>query len=176
MKCSHCGCQNMTSTRSEYAYGECGLDHVILTDVELRECADCAESMVCIPQMPALHRAIAKELIQERRPLIGGEVAFLRKLLDLTEETLAVHLGLSAFAQRLLEEDHAHAQEDLLRVLLNAGDRLLRVLVAYRLEVSLDIFNLFPAIKRQHGDLLPTFDVAQINGVWAVTRHQGHDE
>lgn len=175
MKCTDCGCENMTSTRGEYAYRESGLDHVFFSDIELRECANCGESMVCIPKMPAMHRALAKELIQERRPLIGSEVAFLRKLLDLTEETLAVHLGLSAFAQRLWEEDHAHAQEDLLRVLLNAGDRLLRVLVAYRLEVALDIFDLFPAIKRTHGDVLPSYEVAQINGVWAVTRHEGHE-
>jgi DNA-binding transcriptional regulator YiaG len=165
----------MTSTRGEYAYRESGLDHVFFTDIEQRQCAVCGDSVVSIPQMPALHRSLAKELIQERRPLIGGEVAFLRKHLDLTQEALAVHLGLSAFAQRLWEEDHAHAQEDLLRVLLNAGDRLLRVLVAYRLEISLDIFKLFPAIKRQHGDVLPTFEVAQINGVWAVTRHQDHE-
>lgn len=171
MKCGECSSERFESRQGEYAYRESGLDHVIFTDVELRECAECGEINVCIPQMTALHRALAKEIIQEPRPLVGCEVAFLRRILDLTEEVLAVHLGLSAFAQRLWEEDHAHAQEDLLRVLLNSGDRLLRVLVAYRLEVPLDIFALFPDIRRQHGDELPIFEVAQVNGVWAVTRY-----
>jgi len=166
----------MTSRQADhYTYSEVGLDNVVLLDIEVRDCEECGDSAAVIPQMPALHQALAKALIHERESLSGGEVAFLRKMLDLPEDALAQHLGLSPLVQRLWEENHEYAQDRFMRVLLNASDRLLRVLVAFRFQVSLDIFDLFPHIKHEIGRIRPTFEAVRLNGVWAITRTENDD-
>jgi hypothetical protein len=174
MKCTECGEDIVRSKPCAYAYDGLGLDNVVLTEIEVRECTACNWSAPGIPQPSALHRAIAKDLLHERRLLSGRELRFLRKILDWSEEALARHLGVEPFIVGAWEHDCNDGTERIespvLPALMAPIDRLLRVLVAYRLEAPLDIFNVFPDVKDQKTPCIRK--AAFRDGAWTVAKER----
>jgi len=94
MKCTVCG-QDMTCNRGEYHYKECGLDNVYLVNIKICSCVSCKEKVICIPQMPVLHTAVAKILLEKTSRLNGNEIRFLRKNIGLKSVELSKYLGVN---------------------------------------------------------------------------------
>jgi len=65
MKCCTCGAQ-METRREDYLYTASGLSAVTLQQVEVSRCPSCGESKVALPQIEALHQAIAAMLVRKR--------------------------------------------------------------------------------------------------------------
>src|SRR5262245_7765158 len=159
MNCSKCAAP-MTSRRGEYPYSESGLDNVVLTDAEIRECS-CGEASAVIPRLTALHEMLALHLLQERRPLVGAEIVFLRKVIDWSPEVLARSLGLPSEWLTAWERDVASHTPVFL-----VADRLLRTLVANALAVPFDVLGMLPSIVE--GGSRRKVSASFISGSWAV--------
>ena len=123
MKCPECGAR-LVSKRQEHRYDECGLPHVTLVGAEVARCAACGYSEVTIPNIEALHRRIARVLIDKPTRLLGDEVRFLRKSLGWSATAFARHLSVQLETVSRWENDKQPigAQADLLlRVLVAQG-------------------------------------------------------
>lgn len=132
MKCSNCGSEFLDCRVGDHSYVEARLEHVLLRDVEIRRCASCEETSVVLPALTRLHDAIAREIIEQPRFLLGPEVEFLRKRFDYTLEQLAEELGTSEFFIKAWEANGRNPKanpDD------NVGfDRMLRLWVHRELE------------------------------------------
>ena len=78
-----------------YHYTECGLDNIYIDDVEVVHDQH-GEEVVRIPRIGALHRLIAKVLIDKQGPLAGRELRFLRTEMGLTQAQLAAIIQVDA--------------------------------------------------------------------------------
>lgn len=168
MKCHDCGRDTAEESTQDHPYTESGLDNVVLCGIQVRKCSACGASEAVIRSISPLHRAIAKELLHVPRFLRGPEVCFLRKILDWPRERLAQFLGLHPCFM-IIWEDHGLHRD--LTTLIPA-DRLLRVMLAYKLATSLDIFSLLPQIQGDDGERDMFQAMLLPNGVWAVRRTQ----
>lgn len=83
-------------SRSTVPYRLCGLDYIFLQDVPMVT-PERGVAYVDVP-MANIEWAIARTLIQERVPLHGAEVKFLRKALGMTLQQWAEKLDLTAAA------------------------------------------------------------------------------
>ena len=110
-----------------YHYRQCGLDNVYLRNGFVRESGPYGET-VSIHDMDGLHRAIGMHLIQERKPLTGAEVRFLRHELDLSQRTLGGLLSKSPQTVARWEKDQTAID--------GPADRLLRLLYASHAKPS----------------------------------------
>lgn len=119
--CLVCG-GPMRGGRERHTYDECGLAHVVLLDVEVWRCTRCDESEVVIPRIEALHRLIARALIEKSTRLTGAEVRFLRKSLGWSGTALARHMGVALETVSRWENASAPIGPQ--------ADRLLRLMVA----------------------------------------------
>ena len=123
MKCPECGARLKTLSE-DHRYDECGLAHVTLAQAAVARCAACDYSEVTIPNIEALHRRIARELIDKSTRLRGDEVRFLRKSLGWSATAFAKHLSVKLETVSRWENDKQPigAQADLLlRVLVAQG-------------------------------------------------------
>ncbi|HET7499972.1 MAG TPA: type II TA system antitoxin MqsA family protein [Kofleriaceae bacterium] len=127
MKCPQCRHEVQRSVEN-HRYTESGLSNVVLVGVEVRRCPNCGESMVSIPRIEELHRAIAMELIRQTGRLAPSEIKFLRKWLGWSGVDFARHMGVTpetvsrwesvenpkpmgGIAERLLRLAAAHGQQ-----------------------------------------------------------------
>ena len=85
-----------------YHYQECGLDNVYLAN-GFREVETPYGPAVSIQDVPELHEAIARGLVNTKPTLSGAEVRFIRKFLELTEARLADLLGVEEQSVRRWE-------------------------------------------------------------------------
>ncbi len=92
MKCPECRACELQSRRQHHRYSESGLPHVVLQDVEVRRCPECASEFVSIPRIAQLHRAIALALITKRERLTPAEIRYLRKSLGWSQADFAKQL------------------------------------------------------------------------------------
>jgi len=90
--CIRCG-NPMTATRGDWNYSECGLDNVVLEEVEVRECGGCGARSVVVPNVEGLHAMIAALLAIKPVRLLPGELRFLRQYLGFSKDDLAPLLG-----------------------------------------------------------------------------------
>lgn len=91
-QCGKCGGRLTTRTttgKRPYNYRISGLDNVLLAGIEVENCRRCGAESPTIPQIVALHTAIAKTLIDKATRLSGQELRFLRKNLGLPSKTFA---------------------------------------------------------------------------------------
>ena len=121
MKCLECG-SLMKVRKEDYRFSECGLRYVTLIGLEVGRCTRCDYSEASIPRIEALHRLIARALIEKTTRLTGEEVRFLRKLLDWSGSEFAKHIGVA-------EETVSRWENDAIPIGPQA-DRLLRLMVA----------------------------------------------
>lgn len=80
--------------RAPYHYTECGLDDVYLVSGYTVEETPYGEG-VSIRHVDKLHKAIGRYLVTEKKVLLGKELRFLRKEMDLTQGALGRLVGLS---------------------------------------------------------------------------------
>jgi putative zinc finger/helix-turn-helix YgiT family protein len=78
-----------------HRYTESGLPNVVLVGVEVRRCPKCGESMVAIPHIEELHRALAMTLIRQAGRFTPSEIRFLRKWLGWSGIDFANHMGVA---------------------------------------------------------------------------------
>ena len=113
---------------ADYHYTECGLTNVILRGVKT-VIDDAEEETYCIPNVKALHRAIAVGIITAERAMSGEELRFLRTEMELTQEQLADILKVSRATVNRWEGSHARVDQH--------TEVLLRLIVADRLGIDL---------------------------------------
>lgn len=92
----------LQSTR--YQYTECGLDNIYL--INGFEPVDTPRGRgVHIQNVEGLHLAIGRMLVRERRNLTGKEFRFLRHEINLTQQNLALVLGVNVQAVARWEKE-----------------------------------------------------------------------
>lgn len=121
MKCLNCGTP-MKSRKENYHYTESGLSNIVLADVDVRSCAKCGEREVVIPRLDELHRAIAREVIEQKGQLVPEQIRFLRKYLGWSQSDLAAHMSVQSETVSRWETGNQEMGP--------VADRLLRLLVA----------------------------------------------
>lgn len=140
MRCPSCNAE-LTPKLGDHHYTESGLDNVYLHRVEIFECT-CGELVVSIPNLPALHDLIARNLLSKKSLLSGKEIRFLRKNLGLTALALAKVLGVNNATVSRWEHDEHPIQEP--------TDRLLRLVYALHKGIpAQDLLRDFPEIQGQ---------------------------
>ena len=121
MKCTECATP-MKTRKESYRYDESGLKHITLIGVEVSRCPQCGNYEVSIPHIEALHRLLAKILIEKSTRFTGDEVRFLRKSIGWSGSDFARHMGVADETVSRWENDAAPIGPQ--------ADRLLRFLVA----------------------------------------------
>ena len=81
--------------RENYIYNECGLDNVVLKDLERTECLECGDRQVLLPNCEGLHTLIARHLALKPVLLTGREIRFLRTYLRYSGADYARKVGVS---------------------------------------------------------------------------------
>lgn len=84
--CSDCAGNKATVRIGNYHFSECGLDTVLLQNIELHECPDCGNVDPVIPRVMSLLRVIALAVITKKTPLTGQEIKYLRKYSQMSED------------------------------------------------------------------------------------------
>lgn len=106
-----------------YQYRQCGLDNVYLVNGFERANTKYGES-IRIHDIDGLHRAIGTYLTEQKKPLTGAEVRFLRHELDLSQRGLGDLLDKSG--QTVARWEKGEVQID------GTAERLLRLLYKNR--------------------------------------------
>lgn len=78
-----------------YHYTECGLDDVWIQGVEFHQDAS-GKTVYRIPNLPGLHREIARSVVYESAGMTGQELRFLRTELGMTQQEMASLLHVEA--------------------------------------------------------------------------------
>jgi len=121
VKCLECRAPRK-AWKEDYRYDECGFRHITLAGVEVARCPRCGSCEISIPHLEALHRLLARVLIEKSTRVTGDELRFLRKSLGWSGSDFAKHMGVAGETVSRWENDAAP-------IGLQA-DRLLRFLVA----------------------------------------------
>lgn len=124
MNCSVCGSKLVLRASSEYHFEECGLDYVYLKGITIHHCPHCSSEAPEIGNMRELHLLISLWIVQQRAPLTGPEIKFLRKNLGLKAKELARQMDYDPSTFSRFENDKEQLGPQ--------GDRLLRVLFLQR--------------------------------------------
>lgn len=153
IKCPNCGRKQNTFI-GDYKYLESGLDNVIIRGIEIFQCV-CGEHSAFIPQIMEIHKAIAKCLIEQTRPLAGREMRFLRKNMGMKAIDLSRFLGVdNATLSRWENDKDKHSA---------IVDRYIRLLYANRMnmphEANILATDILSAIDATHPNL-PIFLMA----------------
>jgi DNA-binding transcriptional regulator YiaG len=93
--CKKCGKEysvRIASQEEPYHYTESGLRDIRLINIPVYSC--CGVESADIPNMDALHRLIAEDLILTPRPMTGLELRFLRKEAMLKPQDVAERVGI----------------------------------------------------------------------------------
>jgi putative zinc finger/helix-turn-helix YgiT family protein len=125
-RCFECG----ELLRAEYKtvpYPESGLDNVSLANVPVWACVNGHEELE-IPAVDELHDLLADIIIRKPTPLVGAEVRFLRKRLELTAREFAGRLGITSVHLSRLENGRRGLQRSM--------DLLVRLYCAHTLSVQ----------------------------------------
>ena len=121
VKCLQCGTP-MKTRKEDHRYDECGLKYITLVGVEMARCPRCGNYEISIPNLEALHRLLARVLIEKSTRFTGDEVRFLRKSVGWSGADFAKHMGVAVETVSRWENDAAPIGPQ--------ADRLLRFLVA----------------------------------------------
>ena len=116
--CPECG-ERATVKRGDYKFAESGLKNVILSGIEVIECATCG----AIPVIPAINqitRAIALAVALKPARLTGEEVRFLRKFIAKSQAELSRLMRVSKTTISKWENNEDPVGEQ--------SDRLIRVI------------------------------------------------
>lgn len=128
-----------------YHYTRCGLDYVYLSNgYRLHETSH--GRGVAIEDVDGLHRSIAADIVRHRAQLQGQDVRFLRKEMDLSQQGLAILMGVDAQTVARWEKGRT--------TIPGPADRLLRVIYERQVNGSSDVAQVIAALNdlddRQH--------------------------
>ena len=126
MKCSMCDNKKSLKKKkiSKYLYKDCGLNNVILHNLQTARCDQCGEVYFHFGNPDELHRLIAHALIKKGDLLTGKELRFLRKYLGYSSMVFSKLVGYKVEHLSRLENGKALVQE--------VFDRLVRLLILER--------------------------------------------
>ncbi|VXC64123.1 helix-turn-helix domain-containing protein [Sphingomonas sp. AX6] len=105
-------------TKRPHLYEDCGLDNIWLVDgftIVHRN----GEDLIEPEDVEGLHKAIARHIVCHRKGLMGREVRFIRRALDMTQGELAHRLGTGVQTVARWEKDKVNIP--------GPEDRLLRI-------------------------------------------------
>ena len=149
------GCERQEPLR----YLACGLDNVFLTSgFERKERA--GQWATSVEDADGLHRAIAKHLVLHRKQLLGKEVRFLRKHLELTQAELGEMLGLTDQSIARYEKEKVPFE--------GAADMLLRVLVAGHAVGALKPIEIVEKIRSSDDSIRPDLVLEHEDDHWRM--------
>lgn len=75
-------------TKTTHRYTECGLDNVVIEGIST-VVDDAAETVLTIPNINGLHRAISLGIVSRKSSMSGKELRFLRTEMGMTQAELA---------------------------------------------------------------------------------------
>ncbi len=93
MNCPTCG-STMKKTKGTHHYIESGLNNIYITGILIWKCT-CGEIMPEIPRIEDLHKLIAKGLVEQKAPLKGSELRFIRKQMGMSAKDFSKLLYVS---------------------------------------------------------------------------------
>ena len=122
--CSDCGSVARVE-RGTYRFRESGLDNVVLKGIETIKCPACGNEDPILPNLDGLLRVLAVALMNNKLPLSGTEVRYLRKYLGMSGEQFAriLHTDKSTLSKWETGAVNIGSKSDLLirAVVLNLG-------------------------------------------------------
>ncbi|MFZ0819853.1 MAG: YgiT-type zinc finger protein [Candidatus Acidiferrales bacterium] len=89
--CSNCG-KPARKTRGNYLFRECGLNNIVLKDIEIMKCDSCGNEDPIIARITMVMRTIALALANKPFALCGEEIRYLRKYLGMSGDTFSSFL------------------------------------------------------------------------------------
>ncbi len=113
-----------------YRYSECGLDHVFIEGLEV-VVDDAGEDVYSIPNLPSLHRAIAKSIVMQKSGLSGKELRFLRTEMGLSQAELAEVFRVSRITVNRWDREKGKID--------STAQVVIRLFVAERLGITLEV-------------------------------------
>jgi len=106
MRCGKCNGLMERSVKPEHVEDLGGLVVKVLNAVVVQRCASCSDEMTGIPDIQGLARAAAMVRALNPARLLGKEVKFIRKALDMTQKQFAEKMELSHEHVSRWENDH----------------------------------------------------------------------
>ncbi len=113
-----------------YRYSECGLDQVFIEGLGV-VIDDAGEEVYSIPNLPSLHRAIAKSIVMQKSGLSGKELRFLRTEMGLSQAELAEVFRMTRVTVNRWEHDKGEIDSN--------AQVVIRLLAAERLGITLEV-------------------------------------
>ncbi len=110
-----------------YHYTECGLDNVLIEGIS-PVADDSGETVITIPKIGRLHKAIATMVVNKPNALTGQEIRFLRTELGMTQAELAQILRCQSLTISRWERGETTFDE--------TADALLRLFAQEKLELE----------------------------------------
>lgn len=126
--CRACSKSELSTSKENYLYSECGLPHVVLVGIDVRRCPECGHHEPILPRVTELHRTIALALVRKPSRLVGAEIRYLRKYLGWSGVDLAKRMGVDPATVSNWETDKDPIGAP--------SDRLVRVLVVIGQQVQ----------------------------------------
>lgn len=142
-----------------FRYLACGLDNVFLTSGYRRK-ERAGQWVTAVEDADGLHKAIAKHLVLRKKQLIGREVRFLRKHLELTQAELGKLFGVTDQTVARYEKGESAFE--------GATDMLLRLLVAGHAIGLLDPIKLVEEIRESDDAATDTLVLEHEDDVWKI--------
>ncbi|MBN1957354.1 MAG: helix-turn-helix domain-containing protein [Desulfuromonadales bacterium] len=129
MICPDCRNAELIEKKETIRYEESGLSNVALQGILIRQCPDCGNKLVSIPNLAGLHRAIAMVLVNKPERLVAEEIRFLRKSLGWSKADFAkkFHVRLEQVSRWESEANPKQMQvqnELLLRAIVAKGQKI----------------------------------------------------
>jgi YgiT-type zinc finger domain-containing protein len=114
-RCSKCGAEAVQLT-GNHLFSESGLSNLVLKNIKIIKCEQCGNSDPVISRLKDTIREVARAIVNKPFGLTGEEIRFLRKYLEMSQETFAGHLHSDKAVLSRWENDHepAGARSDLL--------------------------------------------------------------
>ncbi len=113
--------------RKRYRYTECGLDNVFIEGIEAGVDDD-GDEVLYIPAVNALHKTIARGIVESESGVTGQELRFLRTMMGLTQAELAKHVHHDAQSVARWEKNRTPIQP--------ASEIVIRLLAVEKLKLG----------------------------------------
>jgi YgiT-type zinc finger domain-containing protein len=104
-RCTNCDAEARLVT-ANYPFKESGLSNLVLKDIPIIKCDECGNSDPIIAEPKALMRELARAIVGKPFGLTGEEIRFLRKYLEMSQDTFAGYLHSDKAVLSRWENDH----------------------------------------------------------------------
>jgi transcriptional regulator with XRE-family HTH domain len=131
-----------------YHYTQCGLDNVMIVGIP-EAVDDAGETVLTIPNVNGLHRAIALGIVSKRQSISGKELRFMRTEMGMTQAELAVMIHREPLAISRWERAEVPIDSN--------AETLIRLHAIQVLDLKVDA-----SVKEISGWALPRAEEAQI--------------